>query len=149
MSDLVNELTARTGISSDLVQKGLGALLTVLKKELGEDTFAKVQSSVPDAARLQSNFESSPPPAESQGGLLGAVSDLAGKILGGKAGEGAELMGSLSKLGFRPEQIEAFLPRALELIKNYLSPELVQKILTALPALAKLGGLAAAQESRE
>ena len=50
MSDLVNELTSRTGISPELVQKGLGALLSFLKKELGEETFDKVQSSIPEAA---------------------------------------------------------------------------------------------------
>ena len=65
------------------------------------------------------------------------VSGLAGKLLGGKAGEGADLLSSFSKLGFKPEQIEAFLPKALELIKSYLSPELLQKIMAALPVLAK------------
>ncbi len=138
MSDLVNELATRTGISSDLVQKGLGALLSFIKKELGEETFDKLQASVPGAAGLTSNYEASPPPAESQGGLFGMVSDLAGKLLGGKAGEGADLLSLFSKLGFKPEQIEAFLPKALELIKSYLSPELIRKILDGLPALAKL-----------
>jgi hypothetical protein len=75
------------------------------------------------------------------------VSDLASKVLGGKAGEGAELLSSFSKLGFKPEQIEAFLPRALDLIKSYLSPELVERILAALAALAKLTGSGATQEA--
>ena len=66
------------------------------------------------------------------------VSGLAGKLLGGKAGESADLLSSLSKLGLKPEQIEAFLPKVLELIKTYLSPELIQKLLAALPAIAKL-----------
>ena len=147
MSDLVNELTSQTGISSDLVQKGLGALLAFLKKELGEETFDKVQASVPGAAKLTSNFESAPPPTESQGGLLEMVSGLAGKLLGGKAGEGVDLLSSFSKLGFKPEQIEAFLPKALELIKRYLSPELVQRILASLPAITKLLGSEAKQEA--
>ena len=64
------------------------------------------------------------------------VSGLAGKLLGGKAGEGADLLSSFSKLGFKPEQIEAFLPKALELIKSHLSPELLQKILIS-PAAAR------------
>jgi hypothetical protein len=143
MPDLVNELATRTGISNELVQQGLGALLTFLKKELGTETFAQVQSSVPGAAGLTSKFESSPPPVESQGSLLGMVSDLAGKLLGGKAGQGADLLSMLSKLGFNAEQIEAFLPKALELIKSHLSPELVQKVLASLPAIAKM--LASAQ----
>ena len=137
MSDLVNELTTRTGISPELVQKGLGALLSFLKKELGEETFDKLQASVPDASRLTSQHESSPESAPSEGGLFEVVSGLAGKLLGGKAGASADLLSALSKLGFKPEQIEAFLPKALELIKTYLSPELLQKIIAALPAITK------------
>jgi hypothetical protein len=40
-------------------------------------------------------------------------------------------------IGLKPEQIEAFLPKALELIKTYISPELLQKIIAALPAITK------------
>jgi len=140
MSDLVNELATRTGISSDLVQKGLGALLSFLKKELGEETFDKLKSSIPEASRLTTNYESSPQPSQSQGGLFDVLSGLAGKLLGGKAGGGADLIAAFSKLGFKPEQIEAFLPKALELIKSHLSPELVQKLLAAVPAIAKYLG---------
>ena len=141
MSDLVNQLTSHTGISPELVQKGLGALLSFLKKELGEENFDKIKTSIPEASALTSRYESAPEPEEaapSQGGLFEMVSGLAGKLLGGKAGQGADLLSSFSKLGFKPEQIEAFLPKALELIKSHLSPELIQKLLAALPALATL-----------
>jgi hypothetical protein len=74
------------------------------------------------------------------------VTELAGKFLGGKTGEGAELLGTLSKLGFKPEQIESFLPKMLELIKTYLRPEVIQKILAALPALAAMLGGGAKSE---
>jgi Protein of unknown function VcgC/VcgE (DUF2780) len=137
MSDLVNDLTTHTGISPELVQKGLGALLSFLKKELGDETFDKLQASIPDASRLTSQHESSPESAPSQGGLFEMVSGLAGKLLGGQAGAGTDLLSSLSKLGFKPEQVEAFLPKALELIRTYLSPELLQKVLAALPAITK------------
>jgi hypothetical protein len=137
MSELVNEVTSRTGLSPELVQKGLGALLSFLKKELGPETFDKLQASIPDASRLTSQHESSAESAPAGGGLFEMVSGLAAKLLGGQAGAGADLLSSLSKLGFKPEQIEAFLPKALEMIKTYLSPELLQKIIAALPAITK------------
>jgi len=62
---------------------------------------------------------------------------LAGKLLGGKAEEGADLLSSLCKPGFEAEQIEAFLPKALELIKNHLPPDLLEKLVAALPVLAR------------
>jgi hypothetical protein len=140
MPDIVNELSSHTGLSPELVQKGLGALLSFIKTQLGEENFSKLQSSLPEASALTSRYESAPPPEESAhqgGGLFEAVSGLAGKLLGGKSGEGIDLLSTLSKLGFKPEQIESFLPKALELIKSHLSPELIQKLLAALPAIAK------------
>ena len=73
MSDLVNELTSRTGISPELVQKGLGALLSFLKKELGEETFDKLKTSIPEASALTSRYESAPSRrsrARSKGGMF-------------------------------------------------------------------------------
>jgi hypothetical protein len=138
MADIVDELATRTGLSTDMIHKGLGAILSFLKEHLNTDVFQKIQSSVPNASNLVTKYESAP--GSSDGGVFGALTDLAGKLLGGKAGEGAKLMESLSKLGFDPAQIEAFLPRALEWIKLHLSPELIQKIMAGLPALAKLAG---------
>jgi hypothetical protein len=140
MPDLVNELTTHTGLSPELVQKGLGALLSFLKSQLGEETFDKLKTSIPEAQALTSRYESAPEPHEgspAQGGLFDMVSGLAGKLLGGKAGEGVDLLSTFSKLGFKPEQIEAFLPKALEMIKAHLSPEIIQKLLAALPMLTK------------
>jgi Protein of unknown function VcgC/VcgE (DUF2780) len=150
MPDLISQLTEHTGLSPELVQKGLGALFGFLKKELGEETFSKVESSIPEASALRSQHESAPEPEEAapaQRGLLDVVTGLAGKLLGGKAGEGVDLLSTFAKLGFKPEQVEAFLPKALELIKTYLSPELIQKLLASLPAIAKMLASGAKQEA--
>ena len=86
MSDLVNQLTSHTGLSPELVQKGLGALLSFLKKELGEETFSKLETSIPEASALRSRLRVStgsrgggPSPRRS---LFDMVSGLAGKLLG-------------------------------------------------------------------
>lgn len=148
MSDLVTELTTHTGLSPEQVQKGLGALLSFIKTQLGEENFDKLKASLPEASALTSRYESEPATeaaAPSLGGLFDIISGLAGKFLGGKAGEGVDLLSTLSKLGFKPEQIESFLPKALELIKSHLSPELLQKLLAALPEIAKYIGAEAKQ----
>ncbi len=147
MSEVVNQLASQTGISAELIQKGLGAFFSFLKKELGEETYTEVEASVPDAANAVKTFETSPEASQGPGSLLGMVTDLAGKFLGGKTGAGAELLASFSKLGFNPEQIESFLPKVLELIKRHLSPELVQKILASLPALAAMFGAGVKNEA--
>jgi hypothetical protein len=147
MSEIVNQLASQTGISSELIQKGVGAFLSFLKKELGDETYTEVEASVPDAAHSLKSFETAPEASQGSGSLLGMVSDLAGKLLGGKTGAGADLLSNLSKLGLKPEQIESFLPKLLELIKTYLSPELIQKILASLPAIAAMLGAGAKQKA--
>ena len=140
MYDLVNTLSSQTGLSSDLVHKGLGTLLSFLKDQLGEETFDKIRAAVPGATEAADRFESAPEASQGQGGLMGMFAGLAGKLLGGRAGEVTKLLESFSKLGFNPEQVESFLPKALELIKSYLPPGLIDEIMAKLPALAKLVG---------
>ena len=147
MSEIVDRLASQTGISSDQIQKGLGAFFSFLKKELGGETYTEVEASVPGAANAVKTFETAPEASQGSGSLIGMVTDLAGKFLGGKTGAGAELVANFSKLGFKPEQIESFLPKLIELIKTHLSPELVQKILATLPALAAILGAGAKKEA--
>jgi len=138
MSEIANQLASETGLSSDLVHNGLGALLHFVREQLGPETFARFEAAIPGAPDFIQRFESSP--AASQGGLGGLFAGLAGKLLGARAEEATKLLESFSKLGFKPEQIEAFLPRALEWIKSQLPPELLEKLLASVPALAKLAG---------
>jgi Protein of unknown function VcgC/VcgE (DUF2780) len=139
MSDVANALSSETGLSADLVHKGLGAILSFLRQHLGEETFERVQAAIPQAAEFLNRFQSSPE-AAGGGGLVGALTGLVSKFLGGGAGELSKLLESFAKLGFKPEQIEAFLPKALAFIQSHLPADLVQQILAKLPALAQFIG---------
>jgi hypothetical protein len=145
MSEMVNTLADQTGISSDLVHKGLGALLSFLKKELGDQTFDQLATSIPGAAGLVEKFESSPEAGSA--GLFDVISGLASKLFGSKLADVPALLAAFSKLGFSAEQIETFLPKAIELIKSYLPADTLEKILANLPALAKMA--TAGQSSQE
>ncbi len=79
-----------------------------------------------------------PSPLRRREACSNVVTGVATKFLGGKAGEGVDLLATFSKLGFKPEQIESFLPKALALLKSYLPPELIERVLASLPALAKI-----------
>ena len=138
MSDVANTLANEAGVSSEQAHKGLGALLSFLRERLGDENFQKLEAAIPGAASMISNFEAAV--GSSQGGLLETITSLAGKLFGGKAEGGAELLASLSKLGLQPGQIEAFLPKALEFIKNHLPPELIERVMASLPGLAHMAG---------
>ncbi len=94
---------------------------------------------MPDAAKYLDRFESAPE-SPGGGGLFESLAGLAGKILGGKAGEASQLLEAFNKLGFTPEQIEGFLPRALAFIQSHLPADLIKQILAKLPALEQLAG---------
>ena len=96
--------------------------MNYLKSELGPETFSKLEALIPARGASSRNFESSAD--SSRGGLLEMVTGLASKLLGGKVQDLAKLMESFTKIGFKPEQIEAFLPKVLALIKDHLPPEL-------------------------
>ena len=108
MSEIVNQLAAQTGISSELIQKGLGALLSFLKKELGEETFTEVESSVPGAANHLKTFEEAPErlkdPADCwEWSLTSPV-----RFSGEKPEQAPSCWQLLSKLGLKPRADREF-----------------------------------------
>src|SRR5262245_34547729 len=107
MSDPTTTLATQTGIDPGTIQKGLGALLTFLKDHLSAEHFERVQSAVAGASEKMEAYATSQDSASP--GLLGTVANLAGNLLGGKAGEGANLVGMLSKAGLDAGQIQSFL----------------------------------------
>jgi hypothetical protein len=133
MADIVSELANRTGIPPELVRKGLGAILALVKDKLPANVYAQIQAAIPDAEGLVS---AAPPPAESSGGVLGAVAAAAGRLLG-DSGAAAALTNQLAQSGFSAEQLEKFLPAALESLKGRLPEDTVKQLTGLLPAPAE------------
>src|SRR5262245_1024124 len=114
MSDIVSDLAARSGLTPEQTQKGLGTVLSFLKGVLPAETFAQVSAAVPGSDRMMA----AAPREEPAGGLVGAIKGVAHKLLGGDGA--AALLAKLSSLGISVEQAQAFLPRALEFLKGRL-----------------------------
>jgi len=131
MSDPTSELATRTGIDPETTTRGLGALLTFVKEHLGTDIFDRLHSALPNAPAMMQAYESG---KDSQSpGLLGSLAGLAGSLLGGKVGEGANLLEMLSKAGLDPSQIQTFLTGAFEHLQGILPADLLEKLRARLP----------------
>ena len=137
MSDIINSLASETGIGTELVRKGLGAVLKMLQDQLPPELFSKVQGALPDAGAMISASESTGTEA---GGLIEAVTSLAGKLFGSRGEAATDLFTRLAQHGFSRDQLKAFLPKVLEFFKDRLPPEILQTVEKLVPGLSEVAG---------
>jgi hypothetical protein len=135
MSDIVSSLSSETGIGPELVRKGLGAVLKMLQDQLPPEVFTKLQGVLPDAGAMISASESAAP---GEGGIIQAVTDLAGKLFGSRGEAATDLFARLGQHGFSPDQLKAFLPKVLEYFKDRLPPEILQMVEKLVPGLSQV-----------
>jgi len=126
MSDIVSELAARSGLSPEQAQKGLGSVLSYVKDWLPAEAFSQVKDAVPESDQMMAAVAQT---EEHSGGLIESIKGMASKLFGG--GGPAALIGKLSNLGISPEQAQSFLPQVMEFLKDRL-PESVTKQVSAL-----------------
>ena len=126
MSDIVADLAAKSGLSPDQAQKGLGAVLSFAKESLPAEAFAQVSAAVPGSDQMMA---AAGPPEGPSGGIMGSIKGAVGKLFGG--GGATDLLTRLTSLGLSAEQIQSFLPRVMELLKGKL-PESVTKQMSGL-----------------
>jgi uncharacterized protein VcgC/VcgE DUF2780 len=137
MSDIVDSISSQTGISADLVRKGLGAVLKMLQDQLSPEHFSKLQAVLPDANAMISASESS---GTQGGGMIQAVTGLAGKLFGQKGEAATDLFARLGQQGFSADQLQAFVPKVLEHFKDKLPPEVLEKVQGLAPGLSEVAG---------
>jgi hypothetical protein len=135
MSETIGELASDSGLSLDQAKKGLGALLSSLKDALPAESFSRVQEAVPDAGHMMADAEESG--QESSGGVLGAITSTVGKLFGGGA---PTALAKLTQLGFSPEQLQQFLPNALEFLKGKLPADVMERISSMIPGAKATAG---------
>src|SRR5262245_61957465 len=136
MTDFINSLASKSGVSPDQATKGMGAVLALLKDKLPADAYDKVAGAVPNADSMTAAAEEATRSAG--GGILETVKGMAGKLFGGGGGAAA-LLGSLSQLGFSADQVQSFLANVLGFLKGKLPDNVVQQISGLIPMGEKVG----------
>jgi hypothetical protein len=128
MSDIVADLAAKSGLSPDQAQKGLGAVLSFAKESLPAETFSQVSAAVPGADQMMA---AAGPHEEPSGGILESIKGMFGKLFGGGGPTG--LLAKLTSLGLSAEQVQSFLPRVMEFFKGKLPEDVTKKVSGLLP----------------
>jgi uncharacterized protein (DUF2267 family) len=125
MNDLIQSLSSETGNSPDMIRNALGAIFTFLRSHLDPGLVDKIQSHVPGASELPQEAEAA---EGSETGLLGTLTRTVGKVLGGGAAGGLDLITHLSKTGLSLASITAILPKVVAYLEAHLPPELFDQI---------------------
>jgi hypothetical protein len=128
MFETIGELASNSGLSIEQAKKGLGALLLSVKGHLPVESFSRLKEAVPDADQMMAGAEQ--PAQESSGGLLGAITSWGGKLFGG--GDAAATA-KLTQMGFSAEQLQQFLPNAMQFLKSKLPPDVMNRISSLIP----------------
>jgi hypothetical protein len=136
MADFISELASKAGVSTDLAKKGVGTLLALLKDHIPAEGFSRIAAAVPGADGMMAAAREDE--GKSSGGIVGAVTSMAGKIFGG--GGGAAVVAKLTQLGFAPDQLKSFLPNVLEFFKDKLPADLMKQVSGLIPTGEKVGG---------
>ena len=139
MNDFLASVTSQLGLDESTAKGATGSVLGFLKSGLG-DQFSEIADKIPGAEDL---IRAAPDPSESSsggGGLLGSITQAASSMLGGNAGEGMELMGSLSKLGLSTDQGGSLISMLIDYIKDKVGEQAVAMITEKLPILKSVLG---------
>jgi hypothetical protein len=135
MASFLEELADKAGLQSDQAHQGIGALLTMLKNRLDPETFSRLQQAIPNAsevlARCQSKMQ------ESKGGLLDALKEMSGKLLGVNDQDAAAAVHShFGNFGLSPEHVKNLLPALGDMLARRLPPEVMDQIHAHVPGLS-------------
>lgn len=118
------------------MKSATSAILGAVEKEAGGGDFQKLLGAILGAAELLKGSGGT----ESGGGLLGGLMGQAGPALGGNLGGAVGLLGMLQGTGLKSEQFGPFVSLFLNFLKSKAGKDLVDRLLSQAPQLAKLAG---------
>ena len=134
MTDIISDMAAKAGISTDMARKGMGAVLEMCKSKLPAEAYSKLSAAVPGAEGLvAASVQQSAQEQPAGPGVFGSVTGMLGKMFGAGGG-GTELASKLAGSGFSMDQIQAFLPQVMGFLKDKIPTEYLQKFSGMVPS---------------
>ena len=135
MEELIQRITAATGIDDSVARQAVGLILGFLKKHAPEGAIGDLINSIPGGDEAVEENAAG-------GGLMGALGGMLGG-LGGAAGAGAGMMalaGQLKEKGLDMDQIKGVGQQIFEYGGEQIGPDRVREIAQGIPGLAQMMG---------
>lgn len=126
MQELIDRITAQTGLAPDKAERGLGIMLGLLKNQGNPAKVAELLAKLPGADALAAKFGGD---GAAKGGLLGM---LGGGLMGGPLAAVAKLTAA----GLTMDQIKALGTLTLAYAKEKAGEALVKDVAGSIPGLS-------------
>lgn len=139
MEQIIKAISAKLNLPEGVVRSGAGILLNFIKQKAAGSQFETLLNLLPGASSLMAS-STTPGAPTGGGGLLGGILGKAGSMLGGQTGEAAAVVGALSDAGVSPDKAAPFASEFLEQIKSVAGPDMVNDVMSKIPALQSLLG---------
>ncbi len=124
----IDEIASNAGLDASIAERAVGILLSVIKQDVDPKLSAQLFAKLPGASDLaNANLVSA-----SSGGFLG---NLAGSVLGEKAGIAASGFSQLQATGLSIAQIEQAGEKLLAYVKANAGANLASKVAANIPGL--------------
>jgi hypothetical protein len=136
IQDFVQMAVQNLGAPEGAVKSATSAVLGTVEKEADAGDFQQLLGAIPGASDLLKGSGG----GEAGGGLLGGLMGQAGSALGGNLGGAVGLLGMLQGTGLKSEQFGPFVSMFLKFAKSKAGEDLVGRLLSQAPQLAKLAG---------
>ena len=138
------KLAVRTlGATEQTVRSATAGLLDLLTRVAPAADVQQLLSKLPGAADLLNAFRPAPPPPSDppMSGVASALTDLvtnAAVAIQGTVGSGVALVRLVSELGLDPQKARQFARLFVDFAKTQAGPELVDRIIDAVPGARAL-----------
>jgi hypothetical protein len=132
MQDFIKMVVDNLGTDEKTARSATGGLLGLIQKHADKSDADELMGKLPGAADLLKEA------AGGGGGLLGGIASQLGSAIGGSAGSALSVAGVLKGSGLDSGMIGQFVTLFFNFAKQKAGQELIGRLLSKIPDLAKL-----------
>jgi len=134
LEEFIKLASGKLGIDASTATSAVGSLLGTIKQQGDPAAVGQLFSKLPGASKLAASANDGS--GGGSEGVLGKIGGMLGGVLGGKG----EALGGLATSGLSPEKIPAFVSEFIDWIKQKVGPDVVNKVVSSIPALKSIVG---------
>ena len=128
MTEIVDQIAARVGITPELAEKAVGMMLGFLQREAADGPVTKMIEAIPGASELVAKYNGE---GGSGGGILGSIMGALGG--GGIMALGQQLMSE----GLGMSEITSLARETIAVAEQHAGKEVVDEVVGSVPGLSQ------------